>query len=559
MIVGAVGRALTSLAVVAGLAACGDEPAPRCEEPTAATLTAADRKLVGAAAPYPADGLLRGRERALATSMKARRAAAWAAMARILAPAPFAVDPGTGVPATLPRWQTWYGKDDVHRLFQRLFKALPPEQQRARAPFTEAALDEAFAWNPRAVEELASWPEERWRAYLAGLDTAAEIAGVGGIDRVAYSPGAVRHLLRSYAPIIGCEGAPPPPPVADAPTPGPVRMAREAMSLGTCEQRSFGPYFVGAGETLTATVDGAARVALRRGGPTADVAPPPTGDPDCLDTTCTATGPAAVWLTVTADALGPVALSVDYQEADPTWAPCLAGPFPLDAAVIKADWRRAELGILVPAHDTSATGLAAMLADGGTWPTGVRELDPGPDQIYSLTLPNGSRYRLTGLHLMTKELDHWLWITLWWSSEPDSDFGADRPPEIDALPGPWRHYKLAVTTAFRDEDLDPSGGADDPTLTDALGVVYPAGGASWASNPYIELGHGNGATNCIGCHQHGGTRLTSEAIISDGATFPDHGRLQQRNNFPGDYSWAVTAGDRLGRMFADEVEFWTPP
>ena len=26
--------------------------------------------------------------------------------------------------------------------------------------------------------------------------------------------------------------------------------------------------------------------------------------------------------------------------------------------------------------------------------------------------PNGNRYRLAGLHLMTKELDHWLWITL---------------------------------------------------------------------------------------------------------------------------------------------------
>ncbi len=549
---------LAAVAAVAAIAGC-DEPAPRCDQPTAAALTAADRKLVGAASPYPADGLLRGREPALAASMAARRAAAWAAVARALEPVPFAIDPPSDVPARLPRWQTWYGKDDVHRMFQRLFRGLTPAQMRARTPFTDAALDLAFAWNPHAVEELESWPAARWQAYLDALDTDAEIVGVGGIDRVGYSPGAVRHLFRSYAPIVGCEGHPPPAPLADLPSAGPVRMVHEAMILGGCEQRSFGPYFVGAGESLTARVDGAATVQLRAGGPTADVGPPPTGEPACDDAVCTTAGPAAVWLTVTASERGPATLTVDYHEADPTWAPCLGGPFPLDAAVIKADWRRAEFGILVPRHDTSAAGLAAMVADDGTWGSGDADLDPGPDQIYTLTLPSGARYRLAGLHLMTKELDHWLWITLWWSADPDDDLGADRPAAIAALPGPWRHYKMAVATSFRDQDLDPAGGALAPTLAAALAQVYPAGRASWASNPYIELGHGNGLTNCIGCHQHGGTTLDSATIIGDAVRFPDHGRGQQRNNFPSDYSWAVTQGDRLGRMMADEVEFSTPP
>jgi hypothetical protein len=545
--------------LVAALASACAEPTPACEATSAAALTAADRKLVGAASPYPADGLLRGREPALQGSMATRRAAAWAAVARILEPVPFAIDPPGDVPARVPRWQTWYGRDDLNRLFQRLFRGLSPAEQRARAPLADGALDEAFAWNPRAVDDLASWPAERWQAYLASLDTADEVAGVGGIDRVAYSPGAARHLLRSYGAIVGCEGQPAPAPLADAPSPGPVRLMREAMVLGACEQRSFGPYFVGAGESLTAHVDGAATVELRVGGTTAEVALPPTDAPVCADTTCTTTGPAAVWLSVTAHQRGAAALTVDYREADPTWAACLASPFPLDAAVIKADWRRAELGVMVPRHDTSAAGLRAMLADEGTWGPGDADLDPGPDQIYTLTLPTGARYRLTGLHLMTKELDHWLWITLWWSGDPDRDFGADRPAAIAALPGPWRHYKMAVTTAFRDADLDPSGGATDPSLAAALGAVYPAGGASWASNPYIELGHGNGRTNCVGCHQHGGTTLDSATIIADPARFPDHGRGQQRNNFPSDYSWAVTQGDRLGRMFADEVEFTTPP
>ena len=551
---------LAGLVAIAGvaLAAC-DDPAPACDAPAIAALTAADRKLVGAASPYPADGLLRGRERALATSMAARRAEAWAAIGRVLAPVPFAIDPPSDVPAQLPRWQTWYGKDDVNRLFQRLFRGLSDDDRRARATFSDAALDEAFAWNPHAVEELDAWPEDRWRAYLDALDTDAEIAGVGGIDRVQYSPGAARHLLRSYAQALACMRGGTPAPIADAPTAGPARMVHEPMTLAACEQRAFGPYFVGEGETLTARVDGAATVELRRGGVTADVTPPPVGEPECDDRACSAIGPAAVWLTVRATDAGAATLDVDYREADPSWAPCLAGAFPLDAAVIKADWRRAELGILVPRHDTSAAGLAAMIAGEGTWSAGDAQLDPGADRIYTLTLPTGNRYRLTGLHLMTKELDHWLWITLWWSDEPDTDFGADRPDAIAALPGPWRNYKMCVVSAFRDEDLDPRGGATQPSLAAALAQVSSPGGPSWCSNPYIELGHGNGQSNCIGCHQHGGTALDSATIIGDPARFPDHGRVQQRNNFPSDYSWAVTQGDRLGLMFAGEVDFSTPP
>ena len=72
---------------------------------------------------------------------------------------------------------------------------------------------------------------------------------------------------------------------------------------------------------------------------------------------------------------------------------------------------------------------------------------------------------------MSKELDHWLWITLWWSPDPDSDFGADRPAAIAALPGPWRNYKMCVTSSYLEGDPDPRGGADG-SLGDALAAVH---------------------------------------------------------------------------------------
>lgn len=543
-------RCAAGLVAGALAAACGEPPAPACDDfgVARAALTAQDRKLVGAASPYPADAMLRGRDDELARSQSARRAAAWAAVARAVAPVPFAIDPDAGAPAELPRWHTWYGADDLRRLFERLFRGLSPDEMRARAAFSDPMLDEAFAWNPHAVEELETWPEQRWLDYVAAIDGAAGVAGIGGIDRVQYSPGAARHLLRSYPPIVACEGATPPPAITDAPTAGPRRMVRESLALAACDERHFGPYFVGDGETLEARVDGG-EVRLRAGdAPTADAF-------DCAGPVCTASGPAAIHVAVRAAAdLAPGAattLTIDYSETDAAWAPCLTSPFPLDAAVVKADWRRAELGITVPVFDTSAAGLTAALAGAQEWVPSATA-DPSPDSIYTLALPAGPRYRLAGLHLMTKELDHWLWVTLWWSPSPDTDFGADRPA---SLTGVWRNYKMCVVTSFRELDPDPTGNTTG-TLAAALAAAHSGpGGPAWCSNPMIELGPGNASSTCIGCHQHGGTPLISETIL----TLPHSGRTQLRNNFPSDYSWAVTSGDRLGRMFADQVEYWTPP
>lgn len=543
--------AIAGIAALAA-AACGDPPRDVCEGVTTSELSAPDRKLVGAASAYPADGMLRGRDAELGTSQAARREVAWAALARVLEPVPFAIDPDAGTPAVLPRWHTWYGVDDMRRLFERLFLGLTPDEMRARAPFTDVALDEAFAWNPTAVDGLASWPPDRWQAYLDAIEGAADVAGVGGIDRVQYSPGATRHMLASYASIVGCEGATPPPEVTDAPSAGPRRMVRETMTLAACAARGFGPYFVGEGETLEARVEGAGSVRVRAGAaPTTDVF-------DCAGPTCEASGPGAVWVTVASDGSGGGAtLTIDYQETDAAWAPCLTSPFPLDAAVVKADWRRAELGITVPVFDTSAAGLATSLGGEQEW-LSVGTADPGPESIYTLQLPTGAGYRLAGLHLMTKELDHWLWVTMWWSPDANNDLGADRPA---TLASPWNNYKMCVVTAFREGDVDPRGGTTAQSLAESLATVHAgAGGPTWCSNPMIELGHGNAASTCIGCHQHGGLAgLRSEDILADDVRFPDNGRAQVRNNFLDDYSWAITAGDRLGRLFADEVEYWTPP
>jgi hypothetical protein len=172
-------------------------------------------------------------------------------------------------------------------------------------------------------------------------------------------------------------------------------------------------------------------------------------------------------------------------------------------------------------------------------------------------MSDGTKFRMPALHLVTKETREWLWITIWWAPDADSDFGADRPAEIARLGAPWSHYKMSVVVAFEEKDPDPRGGFDG-SLGDALEAAYAGvGGPSWASNPYLEKGAPNAQSNCVGCHQHAGTQENSESILADPVRFPKASRTKVRKNFPMDYLWAVSsAPERLAGILDDQIKHY---
>ncbi|AKU95979.1 hypothetical protein AKJ09_02643 [Labilithrix luteola] len=245
---------------------------------------------------------------------------------------------------------------------------------------------------------------------------------------------------------------------------------------------------------------------------------------------------------------------------------CFSSEFPAEAAVIKASWRRNDelVDVGLPVHDTSADMLkqrVAGLLDNGGWPrSGVPLRKAGSEDAYTVKLEGGEGYSLVGLHVITKELRHWVWVTMWWSPNGDDDFGQDRPEEIRALGNPWGHYKMSVVTDFDERDPDPRGGFDG-TLGDALAAVH--GPRTWTSNAFIEKGDHNAQTNCMGCHQHAGDlKRPLEALINDESAFPDHGRVRVRAAFPADYSWAFATPaspddkDRLQKVVVDRIRIY---
>lgn len=553
------------LLLITVAAACGDNASDKtaacdlAQQQSAATVQ--DRKIIGAVAPYAADLSLAARDDELRTSIAARRAAAWQVVGRVLAPTPLAepeLASTFGGQPTIPAWHTWFARDDFDRVFKKLYRDLGPASRAARSPLDAATIDAAFAWNTTALDELPEWPEQRYRDYLAAIDTQEKAHGTAGVNRVGYSEGATRHLIASYKQQYDCRLAAEPDAFATQPVRAGAPVAHaEHLELASCEWRILGPFAASAGAPVKVTSrgDGDVDVYVRR-----DREPDPNTF-DCKsagDTsreTCQVAGGGLIYVAVFGADAGSVDVDVEYLAEDVALPTCLTEEMPRDAVLVKADWRRQLPGENLPFFDTAAARMRERLGAKADWAGSDGSANPGASAIYSLTLPNGNVFRMPALHVMSKELDHWLWITLWWSPNPDSDFGADRPAEIAALPGPWANYKMCVVSQYLEGDVDPRGGFAG-SLGDALEAV--GGGTNtptWCSNPYLELGEGNAGTNCIGCHQHGGTELAPEAILS---LLPHHGSTRVRNNFFTDYLWAIKGGqgEDLSALIQAEVDYW---
>jgi hypothetical protein len=172
-------------------------------------------------------------------------------------------------------------------------------------------------------------------------------------------------------------------------------------------------------------------------------------------------------------------------------------------------------------------------------------MSPSPKQMFIVRDRSGAAWALKALHAVTKEVDEWVWATFWWSPEPNTDFGADRP---ESIRGSWCNYKMCTQSDFMEQDRDSTGGALDAGLAAAMRVVTnpegkmqtSTGTAGWCANPFVE-GTFARAT-CIGCHQ------TAGAVDDDGA-----GNTLNVKNFPGDFSFAFDQIRQFMGMMRDQA------
>lgn len=550
-----------ALVLALALGACGPAPAaPVCEHASVGAASAPDRRLLGIASEVPIDTTLESRWSELAASQRERRRVAWDAAARVLAPVALAEPTPLGE-ASVPRFRTFYDREDFQRIFSHLYEGLTPEERAAHARFSTADVDASFVYDVGFLDTLGTWTPERWAAYVASFETSEAIASIGGVRRIATSPAMTRHLVNSYPEILRClaEGAPP---SEVAATPRTDTMLHHPLVLASCDVQTLGPFVAERTAALTIRLSGdpseamplAASLEVLEGATEEDATSVCAGSD-----TCEVEGPGRFFVRIASERATNVVVDVTRTITAPPIA-CLDGALPLDAVSVAAEWRRLDPSLPFPVYDTSAERLGALVhASDPTWGTGERTATPTPDEIYTQRLPDGETYALAALHVRTRELPLGLDLTLWWSDRPDEDFGADRTAAIAQLGGPWSHYKMCVAVEHTELDPLPGGGFEDdaPTLAAALAAVHEGrGGPTWCSNPYIDAAPGLARGNCVGCHQHAMSGVRPGEIATDAVRFPSSGRLAARNNYPSDGFWGLDAGDTLAAVVQQVVDYW---
>lgn len=544
------GPALASL--VALVFGCDHAEPATCEDlgVQPAPITPIERHLLGRGSDYPAESSLD--LVALGGSMAERRALGWRVAMRVFEPV------GVADGVDVPRFRTWLDRDDLVRVFSSAYDALGAEGRRARAPLDDGSLEAALVANAATVTTLASWPTSRIDAYRAALVDEAAWSGLAGVRRVLASPSAATHLARSYAAIERCADDD-----AEEVVDESAITRRRVVLARSCAPTDVGPFVLEAESELELVAD-----AETLDGHDAGTTPPASSTPFDVRSSdgaiamrcegrCVVTAEADTSLVVSfreAPASRRIELVSTLRRRAPS-PTCVAGPFPEDAALVALEWRRADSTTPLVAYDTDAVALRRHLAESEpTWGEGDREVDPADDEVFAITTSAGARFRLAAMHIRTRELEHWVNVTLWWSDRPNDDFGADRP----AHAGPLDHYKMCVTVDFEESDPRTSSSfVDSPTLAAALDVTAEGlGGATWCSNPYIDAAPGLARGNCVGCHQHASTGVRPFEVATDEARFPSGGRLSMVHTPPSDGFWGLDAGDLLGGVFSAELDWW---
>lgn len=177
------------------------------------------------------------------------------------------------------------------------------------------------------------------------------------------------------------------------------------------------------------------------------------------------------------------------KTALPVWDPEFNAPLPQGnppqrwARVVAVDPTR----MTVPAGETTSINFAGTAHPNsvvvGLGSFHYYELDQqaaNAAQAAGFDLQVGDYMILIASHITTKEIDDWVWATVWWHDRPDvGAFAADRPVSVK---GPYRNYLMAASY-----DLQTP---KQPDGTDHV-----------AFNPYLEARFPNGqVSNCMNCH-----------------------------------------------------------
>jgi hypothetical protein len=129
----------------------------------------------------------------------------------------------------------------------------------------------------------------------------------------------------------------------------------------------------------------------------------------------------------------------------------------------------------------------------------------------------GDYAALVGFHFTTKEIDDWIWATLWWHDQPNvGQFTQDRPDQVS---GVWRNYLM--DTAYSMQTPPQPDGSPHVTFNPWLEARFPSGTLS----------------NCMACHQRATWPPVSFLPVTRGGLQPGDPFFADKTQI--DFLWSV--------------------
>jgi hypothetical protein len=148
----------------------------------------------------------------------------------------------------------------------------------------------------------------------------------------------------------------------------------------------------------------------------------------------------------------------------------------------------------------------------------ISQLDTESNEVQQQAIQAGDSGVFVAMHITTREIPQWVWMTIWWSLQPEVGTqlpiqyattqdvigdgamydnypggGADRPDSIGA---PWNNYIFCTNYQY----VNPAQDLDDPPNSELPPEI--------CFNPYLEAGfphnvtppNGGINTSCMACH-----------------------------------------------------------
>lgn len=229
---------------------------------------------------------------------------------------------------------------------------------------------------------------------------------------------------------------------------------------------------------------------------------------------------------------------------------CMALRWPKGAALLKTAWRRSGQGVAFQSFATDAASLDRQLKAPQWLPQ--ENWQPPAGTSYALQTPSGQTFHLTGMHLMLKLEDDWLWSSIWLGPLAAQDLAVDHGEGLAS-------YRLCSVSSFASPlDIKRDDEAKWPLpLQESAAILRQNQIANWCSNPYLEVGKNNQKTNCIACHQYAGLPWSRDEITR--RLHFDLPSMQKPSSElgPADFVWSLLNGpDALALIIADTIDYF---